>query len=98
MWNLIFKEYKMETLILGGLVALSIIILIRKLEKHKWDSLIVDGIISIGLMLLFAHTFVGLAVSVIAGLILSIYFYYREPTWLKELKENLLKGAKNDRT
>ena len=72
-------------LIIGILVVISFIVLVKKIEKQKWESLFVDGALSIGLMFLFAGSFVGLAVATVAGLLLSIYFYFFEPKWLKNL-------------
>ena len=84
----------MEFFILGLLVATSFIILFKKIEKQKWNSLIVDALVSLGLMFLFAGSFIGLIVAVVAGLILSIYFYFFEPTWIKDLIDNANKPYK----
>jgi len=81
--------------LLGLLVALSMIILYYKLVQHKWASLTVDAFITFFLLLLFAGSFVGLSVATVAGILLSIYFYFKDPSEIfnfdkKEKEDNFL--------
>jgi len=78
-------------LFLGIMVALSMIILLHKIKQRKWGSLFADGLITFFLMFLFAGSFVGLSTATIAGILLSIYFYFYEP------KFNFFKEDKKDK-
>ena len=66
-------------LFLGIMVAFSMIILLHKIKQRKWSSLFADGLITFFLMFLFAGSFIGLSTATIAGILLSIYFYFYEP-------------------
>ena len=56
-----------------------------------WESLTIDGIITIGLVIVFGHTFTGLAISIVAGLLVSAILYFYEPEVITDVKENLFK-------
>ena len=81
----------MDSLFMGILVAASVIVIIYKIEQRMYESAILDGILSFGLMAIFSGSYIGLSVSIVAGLVVSAYLYYFKPKFYERVKTYVLK-------
>lgn len=71
----------MELLVIGIVVALNIIIILRKFKASRTEDAIFDSILLGGITVVFSGSYAGLVVATVASLLISIYLYARPPTF-----------------
>lgn len=69
----------MELLIIGIVVALNIIIILRKFKNKRYEDGIFDTILLALVTIVFMGTYAGLVVGTIASLLISIYLWASPP-------------------
>lgn len=69
----------MELALIGIVVALNIIIILRKFKGKRYEDGIFDSILLVLITVVFMGSYAGLVVGTIASLLISIYLWASPP-------------------
>lgn len=83
----------MEILVIGVVSAINLIFIMKKLDLKRYEDAIVDIALFLFVLFIFAGTYSGMAVGMVASMIISIYLYINPPTFFSgKLKSNKAKA------
>lgn len=87
----------MEFVIIGTVSALNLIVIIHKFKKGRVEDGIFDSILFVVMASLFAGSYGGMVVAMIASLIISIYLWASPPQFFRAFtKREDVKNAVKD--
>lgn len=69
----------MELFIIGIVVALNIIIILRKFKNKRYEDGIFDSFLLVAVTVIFMGSYAGLVVATVASLLISIYLWASPP-------------------
>jgi hypothetical protein len=82
----------MELIVIGIVTALNLIIIVKKFKQNRYEDAILDIALFSVVVVMFAGTYSGMVVGMIASLVVSLYLYSNPPTYFSSaIKSNKVK-------
>ena len=83
----------MELLVIGIVTALNFLFIKKKFELKRYEDAIFDIALFVVILFLFAVSFGGMVVGMIASLLISVAFFFSPPKLLSSFKSTKTKST-----